>query len=612
MHSKWVEYTKKEDFRAWAEALSVSPLTARIIKNRGVETLEEARTFLYGKFSDLADPSGMKDMDRAVALILQEKARGGFIVIASDYDDDGIFAGKILLDGLTEIGLPAKILTPHRSAEGYGLNRRIIDEAIALHATLILTCDNGIAARDEIQYAKDRGLTVIVTDHHEPQYESLPADAVVDPKQKDCPYAFKELCGAGVALRLVEALYRAAGVPREKAEDLLEYAAVATVADVVPLLSENRIIVKEGLQRLNRTEKPAFQALLDMCDLTRGEVSAYSLGFVIGPSFNAVSRLLGRTDEAHALLAAKTYEEALPLARRLRELNESRKAMTEEAEKAAEAVVSENRPEGPVWLIRVDAADSIIGIVAGKIKEKYYHPVFVITGMEGAASGNPEAGLSEDGILKTESSESASVPMLKGSGRSIPGYHMQQALVSCGDLLTKFGGHAMAAGLTFPAENLAELTRRLNEACGLTEKDLTPVETFEARVKISYVTEALVSELSLLEPFGTGNTQPMFALPEAEVRSIKVLGKNRNVTKLVLSDGEGTAEAVLFGADAANEFQEFIRTEFGENALNEALSGFGNRIRLSFLFHAKINEFMGHRTVQFTIDDYCRIPHKML
>ncbi len=637
MHSKWIEKTKKADFRAWAEALSVSPLTARMLRNRGAETIEEAQRFLFGSLEDLSPRSLMKDLSKAAELLLALRtdlsaSEGGQavsgsagmvgyssprVMIASDYDDDGIFAAEILSEGLTAVGIPHVIKTPDRMAEGYGLNLRMIDDAAALGVSLILTCDNGIAAMEEIKYAKSRGLTVVVTDHHEPQYDSLPADAVVDPKQKDCPYPFKELCGAGVAFRLVEEMYEKAGIPKEKAYDLLEYVAIATIADVVPLSGENRILVREGMARLKKTEKPSLLALMDASDIKPDEMDAYRIGFVICPCFNAVSRVTGKPDIAQELLRAKSYEEAMPVAVRMRELNESRKAMTESAVRAAEEMIKEKPPEGPVWLLPIPGVlDTVVGIVAGKIKEEYYHPVFVLTGGETGGNGD-NGGNGGTGIWKA-------------SGRSIPGYHMQNALMECKDLLLKFGGHAMAAGLSVEDRNLPALRQRLNENCQLTPKDLVPVSEFDARVPLSAVNETIVEEMNLLAPFGTGNASPSFVAPRVLVSSLRVFGKNRNVLKMSLCDAPtgsaptGSAgspsavsfwtdayqlpsDGILFGTETIETFLSFIRTEFGEEELEKALSGRKNAISMAVLYVPEINEYMGRRSIQLRILDYCRI-----
>ncbi len=566
----------------WGEELHISALAARLLRNRDVKTLEEARQYLYGSMEDLADPYLFKDMDSAVKLLSEVRDKGGRVCIASDYDDDGIFAGQILHEGLDALGIQNEVQSPNRSREGYGLNRRIADDAKAHGCCMILTCDNGIAALDEIAYAKELGLQVIVTDHHEPQYEALPADAVINAKQQDCRYPFKELCGAGVAFRLIQALYQKFGIGKEKEEELWEYAAIATVADVVPLQGENRIIVKAGLSKLQKTEKPGLRALIDVCGLVSENIGSYHIGFVIGPSFNAVSRLTGEAALARDLLNAKTYGEALPIAEKMRSLNELRKTMTEDGfAEALEVIEKADWKDDPLYVVPLKETDeSVIGIIAGRLKERFYKPVIVLT--PGEESG-----------------------MFKGSGRSIEAYHLMDHLKPCRDILGRFGGHAMAAGLSVGEDRIDDLRRALVSSCTLTQKDLTPVLKIDARVPLNYVSEELVEELKVLEPFGTANEKPLFALPHLKVTGISLIGKNRNVLKLRVTDGSGSSiEAVDFKDGA--ELYEFLLKEFGESALSSARSGYANPIDLALAFWPDVNEFRGNTTVQIIVEDWCR------
>ncbi|MBR3035788.1 MAG: single-stranded-DNA-specific exonuclease RecJ [Lachnospiraceae bacterium] len=583
MRSKWIEYTKKADFRMWSEELHISVLTARLLRNRNVETLEEAKQYLYGTIDDLQDPALLKDLETAVRLLAGVREKQGRVCVVSDYDDDGIFAGRILQEGLDTLGIANEVLSPNRNHEGYGINRRIIDDAKAHGCSLILTCDNGIAAYDEIVYAKECGLQVIITDHHEPQYEDLPADAVIDAKQPDCPYPFKELCGAGVAFRLIQALYRKFGIPKEKEEELYEYAAIATIADVVPLQGENRILVKEGLKRLRQTAKPGLKALIDVSGLVPEKLSSYHIGFVIGPCFNAVSRLTGEADLSRELLAARTYEEALPLAQKMRELNEMRKTMTEEGFREALAVIEGAAwKDDPLYVVPLkNTNEAVIGIIAGRLKERFYKPVIVLTPGE------------EPGVYK-------------GSGRSIEAYHMMEHLTLCRDLLLRFGGHAMAAGLSIASDRIDAFRDALVKNCKLTEKDLTPVTHIDARVPLSFISEQMIRELSVLEPFGTANDKPLFALPHLKVCGVMVLGKNRNVLKLRIADESGRQiEAVDF--QDGPELLQFLQTEFGEEAIEKARVGRENPIDLALAFYPDINEFRGSVTLQLVIQDWCRI-----
>ncbi|MBP5254923.1 MAG: single-stranded-DNA-specific exonuclease RecJ [Lachnospiraceae bacterium] len=588
MKARWIELAKKTDFNAWGEALGVTPLTARLLLNRGIRTIEEARLFLYGTVKDLADPASMKDLPEAVRILLEARETGALAAIASDYDDDGIFSGQVLKEGLARCGIPSVRFAPDRFTEGYGLNRRIVDDAVKAGAGVLITCDNGIAARDEIVYAKERGLRVIVTDHHEPQYDALAADAVVDPKQPDCGYPYKELCGTGVAFRLIQALYRACGVPEAEDAAFYEYVAMGTVADVVPLTGENRFLVKAGLDALNRTEKPGFRALADVCGLSPGSVTAYAVGFVLGPCFNAVSRLLGNIDLAVSLLEAGSYEEALPYATRMRELNDRRKDMTDRGlQDALQLLETAPWKDDRVLVVPLPGAhESVIGIIAGRLKEIYYRPVFVLT--DAAPKQGPDG---------TE------IPMMKGSGRSIPPYHMQNAMLGCREVFEKFGGHAMAAGLSLEASRVDEFRARMNGQCVLTETELTPVLEIDARLPLRYATESLVREIGSLEPYGTGNRKPVFAQAHFTIRKMQLIGKNRNVLKFLLSDGgPDFREAVLFRD--TDGFLDALRASCGAAAVAEALSGGGVSLDMGFTFFPDVNEYRGQRTVQLVLGEY--------
>ena len=594
MKERWIELAKKEDFDAMAKSLGVTPLTARLMVNRDIRTVEEGKKYLYGTMEDLSSPYAMKDMEKAIALLLEAKEAGGKVAIVSDFDDDGIFAGEILFEGLTACGIRARLYTPNRTHEGYGMNARIVDEAHRDGCTLILTCDNGIAAFDAAQHAKALGLKLIVTDHHEVQYEEtesgkkllLPeADAILDPKQPDCAYPCKLLCGAGVAFRLIQALYAHLQIPKEKEEELYEYLAIATIADVMELKDENRIFVREGLKKLQETKKTGLQELIRACGLEEGRIDVYTVGFVIGPCFNAVGRLAD-VELAFRLLQTEDRTEAAGIAEKIRNLNLTRQELTEKGLKEAEALMASGAyDEDQVLLLRVhDVPESVVGIVAGKIKEHYYRPTFVFTD-------------AEDG--------------LKGSGRSVEAYHMMEALQKEKDLLQRFGGHKMAAGLTVLEKDLEELRKRLNAHAGLTEKDLTPVVYIDARLPLSQVSEALIAETEALQPFGTGNRRPLYARPHFKVHSLRLIGKNRNVLRMSLSDGSGvTLDAVMF--EHVEEVLSLIREEYGEEALRRAEAGAANAIDLAFTFTPGINEYRGVRKLQITCHSACRIHEKSL
>ena len=504
MRERWRVYGKKADFNRIAQTFHISPVTARIIRNRDVDGEDAIRRYLYGTVEDLYDPLLMKDMGKAADLVEEAVRNGVKIAISSDFDVDGIFSGMILLEGILRIGGEASVYTPDRVKEGYGLNDRIVEEAHSEGYGMILTCDNGIAAAEPILRAKELGMTVVVTDHHEVPYtleESgerryhLPAaDAVVDHKQEDCPYPFKKLCGAGVTYKLIQILYERFGVEREELYRLLEYAAIATVADVMDLEGENRIIVREGLRRLGATKNLGLQALMEVNGMDPKHLTAYHIGFIIGPCFNAAGRL-ETVKMAFDLLKAKTREEATARAETLKELNDSRKNMTQKGvEQAVELIEQSPWKQDKILLVRLHGChESLVGIIAGRIREKYYKPVFVFTD-------------AEEGI--------------KGSGRSIEGYHMFDGLMQCQDLLERFGGHAMAAGLSLKEENLEPLRKRLNDACTLTQEELTPLVQIDVPMPLSYITEELIEEFKLLEPFGKGNTKPTSDLTRSEERQV--------------------------------------------------------------------------------------------
>lgn len=581
MKERWIEYTKKADFDEWSRELHISPVAARVLRNRDIETLEEARHFLYDTMRDLSDPLLMKDMAKG-ADILEEAVRlCSKIAVVSDFDDDGIFAGQILYEGIRRIGGEVILFTPNRVREGYGINCRIIDEAKTAGCRVILTCDNGIAAKAEVAYAREQGFQVVVTDHHEVQETVPSADAVIDPKQPGCGYPFKQLCGAGVAFRLIQVLYRRFNVPEAEEESLYEYAAIATVADVVELKGENRILVKAGLEKLHHTEKAGLGALIDACELDREKITAYHLGYVIGPCFNAVGRL-SDVRLAFDLLQTKDPEKAAVLAEKIRGLNEVRKDMTEQGVNLAIRQVEELQMEKDrIMVVRLeDVHESVVGIIAGRLKEKYNHPVFVFTN-----AGN----------------------VLKGSGRSIPAYHILNGLMGVRDLPERFGGHAMAAGLSIREEKLEEFRVRLNAECSLSEEELRPIVRIDARLPLSFVTKELIEDLDHLEPFGTGNPKPVFARPHFSIRRMRVIGRNSNVVRMTLSDHSG-AEITGLIFDGAQEFLNFVDGNYGSEERRKAESGIDNRIDTAFTYYPSVNDYKGEKTLQIVCKSYCQIP----
>ena len=567
---RWVVAAKRADFAAIGKEFGIDPVIARLIRNRDVQDREEIRRYLHGTVEELASPHLMKDVDKAVEILrnkIKEKKR---IRIIGDYDIDGVVSTFILIKGLKRVGALADTYIPDRVADGYGIHEHLIERAVNDGIDVIVTCDNGIAAYNEIAMAKEKGITVIITDHHEIPYKETeagrelilpPADAIVNPKQPDCNYPEKRLCGAVVALKLVTALYEACGIPSKELEDFLELGAIATVGDVMDLQGENRILVKEGLRRLSHTSNKGLSELIRANGLEDGPITAYHVGFVLGPCINASGRL-DTAARSLKLLCAETEEEAAKLAGDLTALNQSRKALTEEGKEEAIRIVEETEiGQDRVLVIYLpDCHESLAGIIAGRIREKYNKPVFVLTKGE---------------------------TMVKGSGRSIESYSMFEELVKCGDLMEQYGGHPMAAGLSIKEENVEEFRRRLNENCTLTEKDLMPKIVIDVPMPVSYINKELVEEISLLEPFGKGNTKPIFAQKGLRVLSSRVLGKNRNVAKLQLSDGTGCViEAVYFG-----EADEFI---------NEVK----NSSSVAVTYYPEINRYQGRETLQIVIRNY--------
>ncbi len=567
---RWVVTAKRADFAAIGKEFGIDPVIARLIRNRDVQDKEEIRRYLHGTVEELASPHLMKDVDKAVEILRNKIKEKKQIRIIGDYDIDGVVSTFILIKGLKRVGAYADTYIPDRVADGYGIHEHLIERAEEDGIDVIVTCDNGIAAYNEIAMAKGKGMTVIVTDHHEIPYKETengrelifpPADAIINPKQPDCKYPEKRLCGAVVALKLVTALYEACGIPERELEDFIELGAIATVGDVMDLQGENRILVKEGLKRLSRTSNKGLRELIRANGLEDGEITAYHVGFVLGPCINASGRL-DTAARSLKLLCAETEEEAAKLAGDLTALNQSRKALTEEGKEEAIRIVEETEigQDRVLVIFLPDCHESLAGIIAGRIREKYNKPVFVLTKGE---------------------------TLVKGSGRSIESYSMFEELVKCGDLMEQYGGHPMAAGLSIREENVEEFRKRLNENCTLTEKDLMPKILIDVPMPVSYINKELVNEISLLEPFGKGNAKPLFAQKGLHVLSSRVLGKNRNVAKLQLSDHTGcVVEAVYFG-----EADEFV------NAVKESSS-------ISVTYYPEINRYQGRENLQIVIRNY--------
>ena len=571
---KWFVAMKKADFNGIAEKYQISPIIARLMRNRDVIGDEAIDFYLNGTVEDLYDGLLMKDMDRAVDILKEKIEEGKKIRVIGDYDIDGVNATYILQQGLAGLGADVDTDIPDRIKDGYGLNQMLIDRALEDDVDTIITCDNGIAAMNEIAYGKENGMTIVVTDHHEVPYleENVekkyllpPADAVVDPHRADCEYPFKGLCGAAVAYKLVEVLYRVSGKSEQEVEhlqeSLMENVAIATIGDVMDLVGENRVFVKKGLELLKTTKNEGLHALMQCTGVDTANLNTYHIGFVIGPCINAGGRL-DTAKRALELLNASNRREAVTLAADLKELNDSRKEMTEEGvEEAVRQIESSSWKDDQVLVVYLpECHESIAGIIAGRIKERYYRPTFVLT-------------KGETGV--------------KGSGRSIEAYDMFAEMSRCRELFTKFGGHKLAAGLSLEEEKVEVFRKRINELADLTEEDLQMKVSIDMRLPFPYINEELIHELKILEPFGKGNGKPLFAESKLRVIQPRIFGKNRNVLKCRLEDQQGNQmEAVYFGE------------------VEDCLQQMEKKQIMSFTYYPSINEYMGRRTIQLTIVNY--------
>ena len=571
---KWFVAMKKADFNGIAEKYQISPIIARLMRNRDVVGDDAIDFYLNGTVENLYDGLLMKDMDRAVDILKEKIEEGKKIRVIGDYDIDGVNATYILQQGLAGLGADVDTDIPDRIKDGYGLNQMLIDRALEDDVDTIITCDNGIAAMSEIAYGKENGMTIVVTDHHEvpyleengeKKYLLPPADAVVDPHRADCEYPFKGLCGAAVAYKLVEVLYRVSGKSEQEVEHLqerlMENVAIATIGDVMDLVGENRVFVKKGLELLKTTKNEGLHALMQCTGVDTANLNTYHIGFVIGPCINAGGRL-DTAKRALELLNASNRREAVTLAADLKELNDSRKEMTEEGvEEAVRQIESSSWKDDQVLVVYLpECHESIAGIIAGRIKERYYRPTFVLT-------------KGETGV--------------KGSGRSIEAYDMFAEMSRCRELFTKFGGHKLAAGFSLEEENVEVFRKRINELADLTEEDLQMKVSIDMRLPFPYINEELIHELKILEPFGKGNGKPLFAESKLRVIQPRIFGKNRNVLKCRLEDQQGNQmEAVYFGE------------------VEDCLRQMEKKQIMSFTYYPSINEYMGRRTIQLTIVNY--------
>lgn len=568
---KWVVSAKRADFQRLAQEFHIDPVIARLIRNRDVVGEDAVREYLYAGLESLNSPWLLKDMERAVKILREKIAAGKKLRIIGDYDIDGVTSTYILKKGFLRLGADADVRIPDRIADGYGINEHLVEQAYEDGADTIVTCDNGIAALAQIARAKELGMTVIVTDHHEVPYDEdesgvrtyklPPADAVINPKRKDCPYPFKGLCGAVVAFKLIQALFERAQLAPEEVFSFLEFAAIATVGDIMDLKGENRVIVKEGLKQLHRTENLGLQELIRAHNMNPEEIQVYHIGFVLGPCLNASGRL-DTAERALALLEAENREDAARLAGDLKALNESRKEMTVRGTEEAFAVIegSALKDDRVLVVYLPDCHESLAGIIAGRVRERYHKPAIVLT-------------QTAEGV--------------KGSGRSIESYSMYEELCRCREYMTKFGGHPMAAGMSLPEENVEIFRKKLNEYARLTEEDFVEKIVIDVPMPIAYIRRDLIEQLELLQPFGKGNEKPVFAQKKIRVLGCRIFGKNRNVVKLTAADENGYAvDAVYFGDGDA--FANAVK----------------DRESISILYYPTINRYQGRENIQITIQSF--------
>lgn len=595
--AKWMVTAKRADFNQIARDYGITPVLARIMRNRDVVEPEEIRRFLKGSKKDLYDPGLLKDMEKAVSIILKKVKEGAAIRIIGDYDVDGICATYILLRGITALGGKADRVIPHRIKDGYGLNEGLIEEAGKDGVDTIITCDNGIAAAPQTAFAKELGMTVVITDHHEVPFEEteegkhylLPeAEAIIDPKQPGCEYPFPQICGAVVAYKLLQALFESAwkGTEREEAgqavlEELLPFAALATVCDVMELRDENRILVKAGLKAMETTGNPGLRAMLEVNGIAGKELTPYHAGFIIGPCLNATGRL-DTAVRALQLFEEKEWKEAVTIAADLKSLNDSRKVMTEEGvERAIQQVEESGLRDDPVLVVYLpDCHESLAGIIAGKLKEKFWKPAFVLTD-------------GEEGI--------------KGSGRSIEAYSMYEELIKCKELFSRFGGHKMAAGLSLAKGRDAESFRRMiNQNCTLSPEDFEQVVHIDVPMPLSYADKTFIKELALLEPFGVGNPKPLFAQKNVSLIQGRIIGKNKNVGKYRIADEEGNTYEMIYFGDL-EQWNSFLTQRFGRKITDELYhSGLRQKeAAVAIAYYPDINSYAGRESVQIVMQYYC-------
>ena len=583
-NEKWLLRNKKVDLKAMSEKYKISQLLCKLMVNRDIIDENIINSYINPVYKYLHSPKTMKDVVIAVDIIKRKIQENKKIRIIGDYDVDGIISVFILYTALKKCGANVDYEIPDRIKDGYGINENIVKVAYDEGVDTIITCDNGISAIDQIQYAKDLGLTVIVTDHHDvPFIEedgvrtflSSQADAIINPKQIECEYKFKSICGAGVAFKLMEALYEEIGMDKEECYKLIEFVAIATVCDVVDLIDENRIFVKNGLEMLNNSKNIGINALKKACGLEDKEITAYHLGFVIGPCLNASGRL-DSAKKGLELLLMEDDEEAKNLAQEIVDLNDARKNMTKEGvDRAINIIDSTDINNDNILVVYIpDIHESLAGIVAGRVKEKYNKPTIILT-------------KSEEGV--------------KGSARSIEEYNMFEGLLACKELLDKFGGHPMAAGLSLQEDKVDELRIALNNKCELTDEDLTRKIMIDSSLPLEYLNLHLIEELNVLEPFGKGNSKPVFGVRDAKITRAMLLGKDKNVLKLkLLTNNNITIDAMIFN-DLEN-FESKIIEKYGNEELDNLYNKSNNNIPMDFTFYPSINEWNGNKSIQIVVN----------
>lgn len=583
-NEKWLLRNRKVDLKAMSDKYKISQLLCKLMVNRDITDDNIINSYINPVYENLHSPKTMKDIALAVNIIKRKIQENKKIRIIGDYDVDGIISVFILYTALKECGANVDYEIPDRIKDGYGINENIVKTASDEDIDTIITCDNGISAIDQIQYAKNLGLTVIVTDHHDVPFVeengvrtfiSSQADAIINPKQIECEYEFKSICGAGVAFKLMEVLYEELGMNKEECYKLIEFVAIATVCDVVDLIDENRIFVKNGLNMLNNTTNIGIKALKKASGLEDKEITAYHLGFVIGPCLNASGRL-DSAKKGLELLLMENYEEAENLAQEIVDLNDARKKMTKEGvDRAINIIDSTEIANDKILVVYIpDIHESLAGIVAGRIKEKYNKPTIILT-------------KSEEGV--------------KGSARSIEEYNMFEGLLACKELLDKFGGHPMAAGLSLQEDKVDELRKELNNKCKLTDEDLTRKIMIDASLPLEYLNINLIKELDVLEPFGKGNAKPVFGVRDVKVTKAMLLGKDKNILKLrLLTNNNLTIDAMIFN-DLEN-FENKVIEKYGNEGLDNLYNKFNNNISMDFTFYPSINEWNGNKSIQIIVN----------